>query len=220
MKIRYNETKNNIVQQDTIKALFPTPVYFSKLTRDFTKKELDFVEKNKINPIKNEGNITSKDNYVLNSRPFAKLKKEIQLKVNSYFKEVISPVDGITPYITQSWLNYTETNQHHHLHSHPNSLVSGVLYFDCDEKFDKIKFHRNRSDVHTYIRWESKNWNVFNSEYWWFQLKTKDLIMFPSSLLHQVETKEGNNTRISLAFNVFIKGKIGKKYNLTELFLK
>jgi len=35
-----------------------------------------------------------------------------------------------------------------------------------------------------------------------------------------VETKQGTNTRISLAFNVFIKGKIGDKKGLTELFLK
>jgi hypothetical protein len=29
--------------------------------------------------------------------------------------------------------------------------------------------------------------------------------MFPSSLTHMVETKEGTNTRISLAFNVLLK---------------
>jgi hypothetical protein len=34
-----------------------------------------------------------------------------------------------------------------------------------------------------------------------------------------VETKEGDNTRISLAFNVFIKGNIGNNKNLTELKL-
>jgi hypothetical protein len=34
-----------------------------------------------------------------------------------------------------------------------------------------------------------------------------------------VENKEGTNTRISLAFNVFIKGKIGNNKNLTELII-
>jgi hypothetical protein len=43
--------------------------------------------------------------------------------------------------------------------------------------------------------------------------------MFPSSLTHMVETKEGTNTRISLAFNVFIKGTIGVNSLLTELTL-
>jgi hypothetical protein len=34
-----------------------------------------------------------------------------------------------------------------------------------------------------------------------------------------VETKQGDNTRISLAFNIFIKGNIGNNKNLTELVL-
>jgi hypothetical protein len=34
-----------------------------------------------------------------------------------------------------------------------------------------------------------------------------------------VETKEGTNTRISLAFNVFAKGTLGENEYLTELIL-
>ncbi len=34
-----------------------------------------------------------------------------------------------------------------------------------------------------------------------------------------VETKQGDNTRISLAFNVFIKGTVGNNKELTELIL-
>jgi hypothetical protein len=34
-----------------------------------------------------------------------------------------------------------------------------------------------------------------------------------------VENKQGDNTRISLAFNVFIKGTIGREKSLTELIL-
>ena len=34
-----------------------------------------------------------------------------------------------------------------------------------------------------------------------------------------VEAKEGTNTRISLAFNVFIKGYLGKEISLNSLTL-
>jgi hypothetical protein len=34
-----------------------------------------------------------------------------------------------------------------------------------------------------------------------------------------VETKQGDNTRISLAFNVFIKGMVGNNKGLNELKL-
>ena len=50
-------------------------------------------------------------------------------------------------------------------------------------------------------------------------MKTGDVILFPSSLTHMVETKQGDNTRISLAFNVFIKGTVGNNKNLTELII-
>jgi uncharacterized protein (TIGR02466 family) len=202
--------------QSTISGIFPTPVYISKLNRELTKKELLFIDKTKLDCIKNDGNVTSSDNYILNNELFKHLKEQLNLTIQDYFDKVISPANNIIPYITQSWLNYTETNQFHHKHTHPNSLVSGVFYISCHRELDKIKFFNNTYHI---IKPEVKNWNIWNSESWWFTVKTGDIILFPSSLTHMVETKEGNNTRISLAFNVFVKGKIGNNKNLTELFL-
>jgi uncharacterized protein (TIGR02466 family) len=203
--------------ESTINGIFPTPIYMSKLDRELTKKELSFIDKSKLDHYKNEGNITSNDNYILNQKVFSSLKEDLYLRVQDYFNKVLSTTDAVTPYITQSWLNYTETNQYHHKHEHPNSLVSGVFYVNCHEEFDKIKFFKK--DAYQTIKPETKDWNLYNSETWWFTVKTGDIILFPSSLTHMVETKEGDNTRISLAFNVFIKGTIGNNKNLTELIL-
>jgi uncharacterized protein (TIGR02466 family) len=199
-----------------INGIFPTPIYISKLDRELTPLELKFVDKNKKDFYKNDGNITSNNNYILNEKPFANIKKELDLRVQDYFDKVISPANKITPYITQSWLNYTETNQYHHKHAHPNSLVSGVFYINCHEEYDKIKFF---NDNYKTIKIEVKDWNIWNSQSWWFSVKTGDVILFPSSLTHMVETKQGDNTRISLAFNVFIKGTVGNNKSLTELIL-
>ena len=200
----------------SIHGIFPTPVYISKLDRKLTPLELKFVDKSKKDFYKNVSNITSKNTYILNEKPFANIKKELELKVQDCFDKVISPANNITPYITQSWLNYTETNQYHHKHTHPNSLVSGVFYIDCNEEYDRIKFINERYQT---IKPEIKNFNIWNSETWWFSVKTGDIIMFPSSLNHMVETKQGDNTRISLAFNVFIKGTVGNSKDLTELII-
>jgi uncharacterized protein (TIGR02466 family) len=200
----------------TITGIFPTPIYISKLNRELTNKELLFIDNTKLNSHNNEGNITSNDNYILKYKVFNKLKEHLDLIIKDYFNKVLSITDQITPYITQSWLNYTETNQYHHKHQHPNSLVSGVFYINCDDKFDKIKFF---NDTYKTIKPEVKNWNIWNSDSWWFSVKTGDIILFPSSLTHMVETKEGTNTRISLAFNVFIKGTVGNNKSLTELIL-
>ena len=199
-----------------INGIFPTPIYISKIDRELTKKELSFIDKTKLDTYNNEGNATSNDNYILNNKAFKDLKEELDLKVQDYFDKVISPANNITPYITQSWLNYTETNQYHHKHAHPNSLVSGVFYINCHEEHDKIKFF---NDNYKTIKLEIKDWNMWNSESWWFSVKTGDVILFPSSLTHMVETKQGDNTRISLAFNVFIKGTVGNNKQLTELHL-
>jgi uncharacterized protein (TIGR02466 family) len=200
----------------TINGIFPTPIYISKINKKLTNKELLFIDKTKSDCNNNEGNITSNDNYILNNLAFKNLKQEIDLIVQDYFNKVLSNTDSVTPYITQSWLNYTETNQYHHKHEHPNSLVSGVFYINCDEKFDKIKFFNNKYKP---IKLEVKEWNLWNSESWWFPVKTGDIVLFPSSLTHMVENKEGTNTRISLAFNTFIKGTVGVNASLTELIL-
>ena len=202
--------------ESNINGIFPTPIYISKLNRELTPLELKFVDKSKKDSHKNDGNITSNNNYILNEKPFANIKKELDLRLQDYFDKVISPANSITPYITQSWLNYTETNQYHHKHAHPNSLVSGVFYINCHEEHDKIKFF---NDNYKTIKLEVKDWNLYNSESWWFSVKTGDVILFPSSLTHMVETKQGDNTRISLAFNVFIKGTVGNNKNLTELII-
>ena len=202
---------------EIIFPLFPTPIYICRLNRELTKEELSFINKTKLDVYKNEGNTTSRDTYILNQKVFSKLKKDLNLKVKDYFEKVLSTTDEATPYITQSWLNYTETNQYHHKHEHPNSLVSGVFYINCHEELDKIKFFKK--DLYQTIKPRIKEWNLYNSDSWFFHVKTGDIIMFPSSLTHMVENKEGTNTRISLSFNTFIKGNLGIKNELTELIL-
>jgi uncharacterized protein (TIGR02466 family) len=197
-------------------SIFPTPIYLSYLNRKLTNQELFFIDKIKLDTHKNEGNIISNDNYIINRKEFKNLKKELNLIIKDYFDKIICSANDIKPYITQSWLNYTETNQYHHKHKHANSLISGVFYINCDEKFDKIKFFKNDYNI---IQPKIKEYNLWNSESWWLPVKTGNIVLFPSSLTHMVETKEGTNTRISLAFNVFIKGTLGEYEASDELKL-
>jgi len=196
-----------------INAIFPTPVYIVKF-RNFLKEEINFINKTKRNVSKNIGNTVSNNNYILNNKPFNKIKKELLIYIDDYFNKIIIPNNVIKPYITQSWLNYTDKGQFHHSHEHPNSIVSGVLYINADKNNDQIKFYKRHFPE---IKINTKEYNYFNSTSWNFKVETGDLILFPSGLTHNVDSKEGNNTRISLAFNTFIKGKIGNNGELTEL---
>ena len=201
--------------KSNIHGIFPTPIYISGLNRKLTGKENKFVETTKKNIYKNEGNTTSNDTYILNNKNFNTLKKELEVIVQDYFNQILS-TKNVSPYITQSWLNYTEKNQYHHKHRHTNSMVSGVFYMDADKEYDKIKFFK---DNYSTIQTEVKDYNLWNAETWWFPVKTNQLFLFPSSLQHMVEIKKGSNTRTSLAFNVFVKGALGGNKTLTELKL-
>ena len=203
--------------EPVINNIFPTPIYMTKIDRGFTKQELQFVKEQKKHCSNNEGNINTKDNYILNRKKFKNIKKFLDKCCKDYLDTIICPKNNIELYITQSWLNYTESNQYHHQHAHPNSVISGVFYFDSDIKNDKILFSHPIS--YKQIKPKIDKYNIWNSETWFFPVETGNLFMFPSSTTHQVETKQGNNTRISLAFNTFIKGTLGDNSGLTELIL-
>ena len=207
------------MNKSSIHSIFPTPIYTTKIDRGFTKQELQFVKEQKKHCINNQGNINTKDNYILNRKEFKNIKKFLDKCCKDYLDKIICPKNNIELYITQSWLNYTEANQYHHKHEHPNSVISGVLYFDSDIKNDKILF--SHPIIYQQIRPETdeEKFNLWNSFTWFFPVETGNLFMFPSSTTHQVETKQGNNTRISLAFNTFYKGSIGSNSQLTELIL-
>jgi len=202
-----------------INNIFPTPIYTTKMDRGFTKQELNFVKEQKNHCTNNQGNINTKDNYILNRKEFKNIKKFLDKHCKNYLDTVICPKNNIDLYITQSWLNYTESNQYHHKHEHPNSVVSGVLYFDSDIKNDKILFSHSKGYQQIRPTIDKTKFNIWNSETWFFPVETGNLFMFPSSTTHQVETKQGNNTRISLAFNTFYKGSVGSNTELTELIL-
>jgi|TARA_R110000824_G_scaffold224266_1_gene411957 uncharacterized protein (TIGR02466 family) len=200
-----------------ITELFATPVYISKIKKKFTQKELNFFKKSKLNLLNNEGNNSSKDSYILNNKELDNLNKELLKKIKDYFNKVLSSTKDVEPYITQSWLNYTEKGQYHHKHAHPNSIISGIFYINADKKNDKVIFFKNH---YQQIKLNVINYNNWNSETWCFPVETGKVMLFPSSLNHMVETKKGTNTRISLSFNVFVKGNLGNERGLTELLLK
>ena len=205
------------MRESTINSLFPIPVYMTSMERPFTKQELKFVNEQKNYCYKNEGNFNTKDNYILNRKEFKNIKKFLNQCCKDYLDKIICPKNNIDLYITQSCLNYTKENQYHHKHEHPNSVISGVLYFDSDKKNDTIKFF---SDIkYLQIKPEVDKYNIWNSSSWWFPVETGKLVMFPSSTTHQVDLKKGSNTRVSLAFNTFYKGTIGSSCDLTELIL-
>lgn len=194
--------------------LFPSSVLTTNIGRNFSNEELDYLEIVKKDRHTNIGNQTGNDTHILDREQFSELKKDILEVVNVYLNEIIRPNKELSAYITQSWLNYSDPGEYHHKHNHSNSYLSGVFYINADEQHDKIFFHKeNYSQIKLY----PKQKTVYNSDSWWLPVKTGDIVVFPSNLLHSVERTTSEKTRISLAFNTFLKGTIGDEKFLTEL---
>jgi uncharacterized protein (TIGR02466 family) len=198
-----------------IEGLFPTPIFISAMTRPFTKKEVNCFDKYKKNAVLNAGgNKYSKETFVLHDKNLVKLKKELFTCIQYYFDNVFQSKNNVTPIITQSWLNWNEKNQGHHIHRHSNSVLSGVLYIKANREVDTIKFYKDNNPM---IELTPEVVNAYNCKSWWHPVHTGDIFLFPSSLMHGVDVKQEDDLRISLSFNVFVEGTIGDDLELNLL---
>ena len=194
--------------------LFPTPVAFFNMPRDYTNAEINFIKN--LSQRSNMGNTSSENNYVLASPELANIADFVNESVREYLAQIYAPMRDVNLRVTQSWCNYTTPGQFHHKHEHPNSFISGVLYIQSDPKLDRIYFYRSG---YQQLKLPTETFNPYNSESWWFEAVAGQLILFPSHLTHMVETTRSADTRISLSFNTFPVGQVGSNRELTELLL-
>jgi uncharacterized protein (TIGR02466 family) len=197
-----------------IESLFPIPIGFFKYEDKLTDSQRAFLVDQKQRP--NNGNTSSVDKYILKQKNIASLTTFIEKCLHEYLMATICPKNDVRLRITQSWLNWTEPGQFHHKHAHPNSLISGCFYVNANKETDKIFFYK---DGYQQIKFPPIDWNVYNSESWWYPVGSGDLIFFPSYLTHMVQPVGGDDTRISIAFNTFPIGHVGDEDELTALYL-
>lgn len=195
-------------------GLFPIPVGFRTIEKPLTKTEKDFILGLERGP--NMGNFTSKERYLTKHKKFKRLGEWLEESVNMYFREVHKPKFDVKLRITQCWANYSEKNNWHHQHAHPNSFISGVFYVQADPQSDKIFFSKTK---YNQLEVPSDNFNIWNSQTWWFENVPGRLVMFPSSLSHYVDPVKVDQCRVSISFNTFPVGTMGDGATLTELLL-
>ena len=186
--------------------IFPTAVMKFKINREFTKNELDFVNRNENIYYANSGNKYSRNTFILNDNTMGDINKFCNDALQIYFKNIINPITDTSIKITQSWLNYTKLKGFHHEHEHPNSIVSGVFYFSADKTKDIISFRRTEYQQIKILYKEANDYNTIQTD---IKIESGDLVLFPSNVSHFVPPTESSKTRISLAFNSFVYGEIG-----------
>ena len=203
------------MSESKIIPIFPINITMNNIGRDFTEDELTCFSKHKKSVKKAISNSFTTNNNILDELELKNIKKFILENLNFYLRKVISPISKDNElYLTESWITKTNKSEHHHTHSHANSVISGVLYLKTINK-DSITLyspHRPRIDISR----DNKTKDYNNLE---VLVRKGDLILFPSTLMHSVKTNVTDDERVSLAFNSFIKGTISTML-LNQLTLK
>jgi uncharacterized protein (TIGR02466 family) len=207
-------------QTSEMHGIFPCPVHITKRDSNLSPKEEKEIGKIvKEGMYRTTGNSASDNSYIFNGK-LKKIKQFCEEQLKIYVKEVINPKEELDFYITQSWLNITKPGEFHHEHSHQNSIISGVFYISTEED-DKITFSDPNVKIKELIKFETKEYNLWNSTTWFFPSNNNELLLFPSWLSHQVDVnKKATTDRISLSFNTFARGIFGNQKDSTELILK
>lgn len=196
----------------TVMPLFSTPIYIKEYV-PISDEEKNILKTLDYERMDTDNGYFSKDKYVLENPELVNLKEHILDCVNEFTFGELKIAKNIEFYITNSWTTKHKKFDWAQPHAHTNSLLSGVFYFQVDEKSGKLWFQKESNHYTTFpmhIDLDVTEYNILNSKGWAFTPKNNQLYLFPPWLKHNVNNNESDELRYSLAFNIYLKGKIGK----------
>jgi uncharacterized protein (TIGR02466 family) len=112
-------------------------------------------------------------------------------------------------YITDMWANITHPNHFQPTHVHPNCLLSGLVYIRTPANCGPTSFSSpRRYTKNLEPRYLQKN--ELNSDLFVMPPEKGRMLIWPSHIPHAVEqgTAEESEDRITVPFNVMIRGRI------------
>jgi uncharacterized protein (TIGR02466 family) len=199
--------------------LFPTPLYVNTYYGDTTEivKYFDSCEMNETNP---GYGMISKNSYIIDSPVCAPLSNWIMGCFKEFATEVMR-YDYKELQFAQSWLTYKMPGQFHKAHTHPNTLIAGVFYYDRQEDDAAICFSKeaksfNRSYFEPSLLPDYNNY-PYSQEEIYFRPKQNNLIIFPSYVTHGVPPNQTNRVRKALGVNALTKGTLGDRETISEI---
>ena len=164
---------------------------------------------------KDNGKFRADDSYLLRQEKLKNIKNFLGESVNKFTTNVLNSKQRLI--ITQCWANRNPKGSRHHEHVHPNSIISGVMYFQINEKLPPIQFSKERQDG---VKLDPIKYNNLTAESFMLPCKPGELILFPSSLKHSVPINQSDEDRISISFNTFSIDALGSEQSLTHLDIR
>ncbi len=137
----------------------------------------------------------SEDLSVLERPEFAPLREAVRAACSAALSEM---GQGERPFYLQSWINLHDRGGFNFLHMHEGSLLSGSFYLQVPRGSGEFVFRDPRPGVlHGYLKGGVPNGHAD------VHLRPSDglLVLFPCWMEHYVEPHDGDEPRITIAFN-------------------
>jgi len=112
--------------------------------------------------------------------------------------------------ITDMWATVLKNEEHHPAHTHSNNFLSGVYYLHSDQGAS-IMFQDPRPAAGVILPRMTEH-TIANANLLTYASKQNRAIIFPSWLPHYVKPNKSKNKRISIAWNIQLKGQVGEHY--------
>ena len=200
--------------------LFPTPLYVTSYPDDISEivKYFDSCE---MQPASSGGyGVISKNTYILDN-PICKPLNDFIMEAFRDFATNIMRYKYKKLQFSQSWLTYKEPGQFHKSHTHPNTMMAGVFYYDVQPNDSAIVFSRDVKGIgRSYIEpslLDDYQDHQYSQEEIYFKPSPNNFIIFPSWLNHGVPPNETNKTRKALGVNALTKGTLGDESTVSEI---
>jgi hypothetical protein len=190
----------------TIVPLFSVPILYQLDSgRRLTSAELEIIELAARESVPNN---FSKNRNILNLPGLEKLRAFCQNAINEYAVEICKVTDEF--YITNSWATKNLNSVEHFKHAHPNSIFSGVFYFQAEENAAPMTVHCKSPIFKNFaLEYHYAEYSMLNSNNWSFPVQTGSLIVFPSWLEHGSPENKSTAPRQLIGFNSFVRGQFG-----------
>ena len=191
-----------------IQAIFATPIYKSDNKYTLTKEQLTYL--NKLKTLKNKlNNFITIKKEILEDKIMEDFKKWCLLNVTAFAKQ-LGASDKTNFYITQSWMNRNPPLSAHHTHMHPNSIFSCIFYIEGDTCPTYFYRYDDRTSFGNFAFYNGeKGSNPYTASKVGILNEVGRLVIFPSSMVHDVDTNKSDKDRVTISFNTFVKGEMG-----------
>lgn len=206
-----------MIFQPSVMNLFSVPIY-KGILESLTTDLKDFIKSQEYELMHSGTGHYSSNHKFLDLPELKLLKEEVDQHVEIFVREILNISKEQQFYHTTSWALRHCTGNFAKPHFHCNSLISGVFYLNQDEDFGALVFEKTTDNLFPKtLDISFDHWTPLNSASWSLQPVANMIILFPSNLMHSVSENKSKDTRYSVAFNYFVKGRFG--YKESELHL-